>query len=46
MERLRRSENRMAGHAASDLPVRPVHASFLGWRWAVDLTSTVAIGKP
>ena len=30
MERLRRSENRMAGPAASGPPVRPVHASFLG----------------
>lgn len=30
MERLRRSENRMAGPAASDPPVRPVHASFFG----------------
>lgn len=28
MERLRRSENRMAGPAASGPPVRPVHASF------------------
>lgn len=30
MERLRRSENRMAGPAASGPPVRPVHASFFG----------------